>query len=98
MNNQELELKVKEILGNNNFFDMIEATVAFEKEYKGTEFYKKTKMPLMEVIKNAKMWYLSQMENIGDRIQNLISGLDFSNINDILNQLGDVYTKENEET
>ena len=98
MNNQELELKVKEILENKNFFDMVEATLAFEKEYKGTEFYKKTKMPLMEVIKNAKMWYLSQMENIGDKIQNLISGLDFSNINDILNQLGDVYTKENEET
>ena len=98
MNNQELELRVKEILENKNFFDMIEATLAFEKEYKGTEFYKKTKMPLMEVIKNAKMWYLSQMENIGDKIQNLISGLDFSNINDILNQLGDVYTKENEET
>lgn len=98
MNNQELELRVKEILENKNFFDMVEATLAFEKEYKGTEFYKKTKMPLMEVIKNAKMWYLSQMENIGDKIQNLISGLDFSNINDILNQLGDVYTKENEET
>ena len=98
MNNQELELKIKEILENKNFFDMVEATLAFEKEYKGTEFYKKTKMPLMEVIKNAKMWYLSQMENIGDKIQNLISGLDFSNINDILNQLGDVYTKENEET
>ena len=98
MNNQELELRVKEILKNKNFFDMVEATLAFEKEYKGTEFYKKTKMPLMEVIKYAKMWYLSQMENIGDKIQNLISGLDFSNINDILNQLGDVYTKENEET
>ena len=98
MNNQELELRVKEILENKNFFDMIEATLAFEKEYKGTEFYKKTKMPLMEVIKNAKMWYLLQIENIGDRIQNLISGLDFSNINDILNQFGDVYAKENEET
>lgn len=98
MNNQELELKVKEILENKNFFDMIEATLAFEKEYKGTEFYKKTKMPLMEVIKNAKMWYLSQMENIGDKIQNLISNLDFNNINDILSQLGDVYAKENEET
>lgn len=98
MNNQELELRVKEILENKNFFDMVEATLAFEKEYKGTEFYKKTKMPLMEAIKNAKMWYLSQIENIGDKIQNLISGLDFSNINDILNQLGDVYTKENEET
>lgn len=98
MNNQELELKVKEILEIENFFNMIEAAIAFEKEYKGTDFYKKTKMSLMEVIKNAKMWYLSQMENIGDKIQNFINKLDLSNINDVLNQLGDVYTKENEET
>ena len=98
MNNQELELKIKEILENKNFFDMVEATLAFEKEYKWTEFYKKTKMPLMEVIKNAKVWYSLQLEDISKKIQNLISGLDFSNINDILNQLGDVYTKENEET
>ena len=43
MNNQELELKVKEILSIENFFDMMEAVFAFEKEYKATEFYKKTK-------------------------------------------------------
>ena len=98
MNNQELELKVKEILENKNFFDMVEAAIAFEKEYKGTEFYKKTKMPLMEVVKNAKMWYLSQMENIGDKIQDFISELDLSNINNILNQLGDIYAQENKET
>jgi hypothetical protein len=38
------------------------------------------------------------VENIGDKIQNLISNLDFSNINDILSQLGDVYSQENEDT
>ena len=32
MNNQELELKVKEILAVDNFFDMVEATIAFNKE------------------------------------------------------------------
>lgn len=98
MNNQELELRVKEILENKNFFDMVEATLAFEKEYKGTEFYKKTKIPLVEVIKAAKMWYLTQIENIGDKIQSLINKLDFNNVNDVLNQLGSVYTQENEET
>ena len=40
MNNQELELKIKEILNNKNFFDMIESVMEFEKEYKGTDFYK----------------------------------------------------------
>lgn len=98
MNNQELELKVKEILENKNFFDMIEAVIAFEKEYKGTEFYKKTKMPLIEVIKESKIWYALQFKDIGSKIQNLINDLDLSNINSILEQLGDVYSQENEET
>ena len=44
MNNNELELKIKEILSIENFFDMMEAVFDFEKEYKGSEFYKKTKM------------------------------------------------------
>lgn len=98
MNNQELELRVKEILEKNNFFDMIEAVVAFEKEYKGTDFYKKTRIPLMEVIKNAKIWYLLQVENIGNKIQDILNNLSFDNVNDVINKLGDVYLKENEET
>lgn len=98
MNNQALELRIKEILENKNFFDMVEAAIAFEKEYKGTDFYKKTRIPLVEVIKAAKMWYLTQIENIGDKIQSLINKLDFNNVNDVLNQLGSVYTQENEET
>ena len=72
MNNQELELKVKEILAVDNFFDMVEATIAFNKEYKGTEFYKKTKMPLEDVIKNAKMWYGFQLNDIGNKIQKMV--------------------------
>lgn len=98
MNNQELELKVKEILSIENFFDMMEAVFAFEKEYKGTEFYKKTKMPLIEVIKGSKAWYALQFKDIGNKIQNLINSLDLSNINSVLEQLGDVYSQENEET
>ena len=38
MNNQELEQKIKEILSINNFFDMIESAVSFEKEHKNTDF------------------------------------------------------------
>ena len=97
MNNQELELKVKEILSNKNFFDMIESVGEFEKEYKGTDFYKKTKMPLIEVIKNAKAWYSLQWEDLGIKIQKLIKNLDFSNINKILDQVGSFYGQENED-
>ena len=98
MSNAELELKIKEILSIENFFDMIEKVVEFEKEYKGTSFYKKTKMPLMEVIKNAKMWYSLQLEDVGRKIQDFINGLDFTQVNNILNQFSDVFGQENEET
>ena len=98
MNNQELELKIKEILSIENFFDMMEAVFAFEKEYKTTEFYKKTKMSLVEVIKESKIWYALQLKDIGSKIQSLINDLDLSNLNNVLEQLGDVYGQENEET
>lgn len=98
MNNQELELKVKEILSIENFFDMMEAVFAFEKEYKTTEFYKKTKMSLIEVIKESKIWYALQFKDIESKIQSLINDLDLSNLNNVLEELGDVYGQENEET
>ena len=98
MNNHELELKVKEILSIENFFDMIEAVFAFEKEYKTTEFYKKTKTSLVEVIKESKIWYALQFKDIESKIQSFINDLDLSNLNNILEQLGDVYGQENEET
>ena len=98
MNNQELESKVKEILSIENFFDMMEAVFAFEKEYKTTEFYKKTKMSLIEVMKESKLWYALQFKDIESKIQSFINDLDLSNLNNILEQLGDVYGQENEET
>ena len=98
MNNQELELKVKEILEIENFFDMIEAVCAFEKEYKTTSFFKKTKMPLVDVIKNSKAWYTLQLKDIKDKIQSLIDNIDMANIQSVITQLGDVYAAENEET
>lgn len=97
MNNQELELKVKEILVTSNFFDMMENAITFEKEYKRTDFYKKTKLPLIEVIKYAKMWYMFNFDGFGKKIQEVLDGLDLTNINNILNQFGEVYGQENEE-
>ena len=77
---------------------MMEAVFAFEKEYKATEFYKKTKMSLVEVIKESKIWYALQFKDIESKIQSFINDLDLSNLNNILEQLGDVYGQENEET
>ena len=98
MNNNELELKVKEILSTENFFDMMEAVYDFEKEYKGSEFYKKTKMPLIEVAKGSKTWYALQFKDFGNKIQSLINNLDVSHLSEVIDQFGSVFEQENKET
>lgn len=98
MNNQELELKVKELLAMENFFDMIIAVKEFEKEYKNSDFFKATKMSLIDVIKNAKVWYIMNFNSVTTQIQKVINNLDFNNISSLLDQLGDVYSKENADT
>lgn len=97
MNNQELELRVKEILSLENFFDMIEAAVDFEKEYKQSGFYKKTKMPLLEVIKNSKMWYLVNFDELLKVVQEKINQLDLSKFMEIIDQAGGLFAGENQE-
>lgn len=95
MNNQELELRVKEILSLENFFDMIEAAIDFEKEYKQSNFYRNTKMPLLEVIKNSKMWYLFNFDEMLKTIQAKINQLDLSKFIEIINQAGNMFEDEN---
>ena len=73
MNNQELEIKVKELLEIQNFFDFIEAVKGFEKEYKNTDFYKKTKLPILEMIKNAKGFYFLQLNDLFNKLQEKIN-------------------------
>lgn len=101
MNNKELELKVKEILNNENMFDLIENAVAFDKEYKQSSFYKNTKLPLMEVIKYGKIFYGLDVKKIvgalKDSLQNMINDLDFTKVNELLGQFGDLFANENNE-
>ena len=97
MNNQELEKRIKNILNTSNFFDMVVLAQDFEKEYTNSDFYKMTKMPLIDVIKNCKMWYLFNFESILESSQRIVSSLNLENVNDIINQFGDLFMKENEE-
>lgn len=97
MNNQELELRVKEILNTKNFFDMIVKAKSFEKDYKNSDFYKTTKMPLMEVIKLSKAWYVVQFEDIVSGAQRFLDNIDLSNFMNVIDQLGEVFSNENNE-
>ena len=98
MNNQELETKIKEIIAIENMFDMIIAAKDFEKEYKASDFYKKTKISLLEIIKNAKVYYAFSYNGVLDKIQSFINDLDFNKINSLLDQAGSVFEQENNDT
>ena len=98
MNNQELELKIKEIINMPNMFDMIIAAQNFEKEYKQSDFYKATKMSLKEIIKIAKIYYTFSYQNMIERMQSLINDLDFNKVNSLLDQFSSMFEQENDET
>lgn len=97
MNNAELELKIKEIIAIENYFDMIIAVKDFEKDYKGSDFYKETKMSLVEVIKQAKLHYALQLSDLSSKIQKVINELNVDNLNSVLDQISGVFGKENTE-
>lgn len=85
--NKNLESQIKKILSNRNFFDMVIEAKKFEPEYKKTEFYKETHMPLIEAIKDAKVFYSLQLETVFDLIQEKINNLNLENITNIMEQL-----------
>ena len=97
MNNAELELKIKEIIAIENYFDMIIAVKDFEKDYKGSDFYKETKMSLVEIIKQAKLHYALQLNDLSSKIQKVINELNVDNLNSVLDQISGVFGKENTE-
>ena len=97
MNNQELELRIKEIINESNFFDMIEKALEFEKEYKTTTFYKKTKMPLMTIVEKSKLFYSLKFDSISSSIQTIIDSLDTNKLQSLIEELGNLYTRENED-
>lgn len=98
MNTKELELKVKEILEEENFFEMILKAQAFESEYKKTDFFKVTKMPLLSVIEKAKVFYTFNWNEAQVKLQNLINNLDLSRINELADQFGTMLANDNAAT
>ena len=97
MNNVELEKKILEIISEDNYFEMVMKAKEFEVEYKKSDFYKATKKPLVEVIKECKIYYALQLKDLGTRIQQLINGLSLDKFNEALDQISSVFGQENAE-
>ena len=97
MDNLDLQKKVMEIVATPNMFDAIMEMKNFEKDYKASDFYKATKMPIEDVIKYGKMWYTYDVDSIGSKIQDFVNNLDLEHLMELINQIGDTFSKENEE-
>ncbi len=97
MNNVELEKKIREISAIDNYFDMVEAMIAFEKEYKTSDFYKKTKRPLDVVVKEARIHYALQLKDLAKHLQNVINNLSLDKITELLDNVETLFAKENTE-
>lgn len=95
MTNQELEKKIKELLKIQNYFDFMVAVKKFNKEYKKSEFYKQTHCSLKKVFERARIFYFLQMDELFSRVQDKLDGLNFDNVNDVINKVGDVFGQEN---
>ena len=95
MDNKELEIKIKEIINKSNYFDMVLAAKTFEKEYKDSSFYKETKKPLSEVIKETKIFYILELDDVFKKIQTKINELNFDNVTNIINEFGKMFQEEN---
>lgn len=95
MDNVDLDLALKKISSMPNFIEAIVALKELEPEYKKTDFYKSYKIPLMELMHEAKFWYTTDFSQIQIQLQNLIDGLDLSQVNNIINQISDTFEKEN---
>lgn len=97
MNNLDLELKIKELLNIPNYFDMVLAAKEFEAEYKKSDYYKATKQPLLDALKEAGQYYHYQFEDIVKKIQKIIDNLDMDNVFEVLDQISETFGMENEE-
>ena len=97
MTNKQLEQKVEKFLEIENYFDFIEAVCGFEKEYRNSDFYKRTKMPLLAVIKEARWFYGLNVNKVFTKIQTLINKLDLSHLMDLVEKIGTTYETENEQ-
>ena len=98
MDNKELELKIKSILSNSNIFDVLVEANNFKKEYKKTDFYKKTKIKLMDILKYSKIFYMLQSSTIIDNLQSIIDSLDVDKLMQVIDNISEVFSNENQET
>lgn len=89
MTNQEIIEKINTLMSENeNFCDLLLALKNFNKEYKKSDFYKKTRISLNRLIRQYRAYSFTNLDEIFDRVQEKINNLDLSNVQNIVDTLG----------
>ena len=89
MTNQEIIEKINTLMSENeNFCDLLLALKDFNKEYKKSDFYKKTRISLNRLIRQYRAYSFTNLDEIFDRVQEKINNLDLSNVQNIVDTLG----------
>ena len=89
MTNQEIIEKINTLMSENeNFCDLLLALKDFNKEYKRSDFYKKTRISLNRLVRQYRAYSFTNLDEIFDRVQEKINNLDLSNVQNIVDTLG----------
>lgn len=89
MTNQEIIEKINTLMSENeNFCDLLLALKNFNKEYKKSNFYKKTRISLNRLVRQYRAYSFTNLDEIFDRVQEKINNLDLSNVQNIVDTLG----------
>ena len=93
MTNQEIIEKINTLMSENeNFCDLLLALKNFNKEYKKSNFYKKTRISLNRLVRQYRTYSFTNLDEIFDRIQEKINNLDLSNVQNIVDTLARGYS------
>lgn len=95
LTNQDLQVKMEKFFQIDNYFDLMEAIAEFDKEYKDSSFYKKTKKPLLVVVRESYLFYNLNFNCIFQKLQNLINKLDLTNLMEVIEKISEMYENEN---
>lgn len=95
MNNFDLAVKIEECLTEVNALDAIEKIVELRKEYKDSEFYKKTKMSFEQCVEMYGKIIQVKMsrKNLGDTIEDYILNLNLRQMQKIVDKLATLLEK-----
>ena len=84
MTQQDINELVKTIAESNNVCEAMLMIVNSEKEYKQSDFYKQTKISLIDLIKTYKTIHPINWQEVKEELQNIVDNLSFDHLQNML--------------